>query len=61
MDGVGAASAGDAGRADQIVPTLRQVLAKYKDYLVDKGDGYAQLHPERTPKLIISPISSAAL
>ena len=44
------ANAEDAGRADQIVQTLRQALAKYKDYRVAMGDGYAPLHPERTPK-----------
>ena len=44
------ANADDAGRADQIVQTLRQALAKYKDYRVALNDGYAQKHPERTPK-----------
>ena len=44
------ANADDAGRADQIVQTLRQALAKYKDYRVALNDEYAPLHPERTPK-----------
>jgi len=44
------ANADDAGRADQIVQTLRQALAKYKDYRVAIDDGYVPLHPERTPK-----------
>ena len=43
------ANADDAGRADQIVQTLRQALAKYKDYRVAMDDGYVSLHPERTP------------
>jgi hypothetical protein len=45
-----AANADDARRADQIVQTLRQALAKYKDYRVALNDEYAPLHPERTPK-----------
>ena len=44
------ANTDDAGRADQIVQTLRQALAKYKDYRVAMDDGYVPLHPERTPK-----------
>lgn len=44
------ANADNAGRADQIVQTLRQALAKYKDYRVAMDDGYTPLHPERTPK-----------
>jgi hypothetical protein len=44
------ANADDARRADEIVQTLRQALAKYKDYRVAMDDGYAPLHPERTPK-----------
>jgi ABC-type dipeptide/oligopeptide/nickel transport system ATPase subunit len=44
------ANADDAGRADEIVQTLRQALAKYKDYRVAMDDGYVPLHPERTPK-----------
>ena len=44
------ANADDAGRADQIVQTLRQALAKYKDYRVALTDEYAPLHPERKPK-----------
>ena len=44
------ANADDAGRADQIVQTLRQALAKYKDYRVAVDDGYVPLHPERKPK-----------
>jgi hypothetical protein len=41
------ANAKDAQRADQIVHTLRDALAKYKDYRVAMNDGYAPLHPER--------------
>ena len=44
------ANPGDAQRADQIVQSLRQALAKYKDYRVAMNDGYIPLHPERTPK-----------
>ena len=44
------ANADDVRRADQIVQTLRQVLAKYKDYRVALNDEYAPLHPERRPK-----------
>lgn len=44
------ANADDARRADQIVQTLRQALAKYKDYRVALNDGFAPLHPERKPK-----------
>ena len=44
------ANADDARRADQIVQTLRQALAKYKDYRVALNDEYAPLHPERKPK-----------
>jgi hypothetical protein len=44
------ANTDDAGRADQIVQTLRQALAKYKDYRVAMDDGYIPLHPERKPK-----------
>ena len=44
------ANADDAGRADEIVQTLRQALAKYKDYRVALDDGYVPLHPERKPK-----------
>jgi hypothetical protein len=43
-------NADDVGRADQIVRTLRQALAKYKDYRVALNDEYAPLHPERKPK-----------
>ncbi len=50
MDPLRTANADDAGRADQIVQTLRQALAKYKDYRVAMDDGYASLHPERKPK-----------
>src|SRR5438552_17021671 len=39
------AYADDADRADQIVQTLRQALAKYKDYRVAMDDGYVPLHP----------------
>jgi hypothetical protein len=41
------ANADDAQRADQIVHTLRQALAKYKDSRVAISDGFAPLHPER--------------
>jgi hypothetical protein len=41
------ANANDAQRADQIVHTLRQALAKYKDYHVAMDDGYAPRHPDR--------------
>ncbi|MEO8047398.1 MAG: hypothetical protein ABI684_08930 [Nitrospirota bacterium] len=44
------ANAENAGRANQIVQTLRQALAKYKDYRVAVDDGYVPLHPERKPK-----------
>ena len=44
------ANADDTQRADQIVQTLRQALAKYKDYWVAMDDGYVPLHPERKPK-----------
>ena len=44
------ANADDARRVDQIVQTLRQALAKHKDYRVAMDDGYVPLHPERTPK-----------
>ncbi|MBI3355748.1 MAG: hypothetical protein HY038_03050 [Nitrospirae bacterium] len=45
--GLRPANANDAQRADQIVHTLRDALAKYKDYRVAMNDGYAPLHPER--------------
>jgi len=41
------ANPNDAQRADQIVHTLQQALAKYKDYRVAINDGYILLHPER--------------
>jgi len=44
------ANAEDSRRADQIVQTLRQALAKYRDYRVAMNDGYVPLHPERKPK-----------
>ena len=44
------ANADDARHADQIVQTLRQTLAKYKDYRVAMDDGYVPLHPDRKPK-----------
>ncbi len=53
------ANADDARHADQIVQTLRQTLAKYKDYRVAMDDGYVPLHPDRKPKHYHSPISSA--
>jgi hypothetical protein len=43
------ANAADAQRAEQIVHTLRDALAKYKDYRVAMEEGYAPLHPERKP------------
>ena len=51
-------NADEARHADQIVQTLRQALAKYKDYRVAMDDGYVPLHPE-SQSIIISPISSA--
>jgi len=42
--------AGDPERADQIVQTLRQALAKYKDYRVALDDGFIPMHPERKPR-----------
>lgn len=45
--GLRPANANDAQRAEQIVRTLREALAKYKDYRVAMNDGYAPLHPER--------------
>ena len=44
------ANVDDVRRADQIVQTLRQALAKYKNYRVALNDEYAPLHPERKPK-----------
>lgn len=44
------ADAGDPERADQIVQTLRQALAKYKDYRVALDDGFVPMHPERKPR-----------
>ena len=44
------ANADDTQRADQIVQTLRQALAKYTDYRMALNDEYAPLHPERKPK-----------
>jgi hypothetical protein len=40
----------DTQRAEQIVQTLRQALAKYKDYQMAFNDGFAPVHPERKPK-----------
>jgi len=37
----------DLQRADQIVHTLREALAKYKDYRVAMSEGYVPHHPER--------------
>ncbi|HEY6083815.1 MAG TPA: hypothetical protein VIU63_00375, partial [Nitrospira sp.] len=37
----------EAQRADHIVQSLRESLAKYKDYRVAMSDGYVLLHPER--------------
>ena len=45
--GLRPANTTDAQRAEQIVHTLQQALAKYKDYRVAMDDGYAPLHPER--------------
>ena len=44
------ATAADSKRADHIVQTLRQALAKYKDYRVAMDDGYVPMHPERKPR-----------
>jgi len=44
------ASAGDPERADLIIQTLRQALAKYKDYRVALDDGFVPMHPERKPR-----------
>lgn len=44
------ATAGDSKRADHIVQTLRQGLARYKDYRVAMDDGYVPMHPERKPR-----------
>jgi len=41
------ANTADAQRAEQIVQTLRNTLAKYKDYRVAVEDGFAPVHPER--------------
>jgi hypothetical protein len=41
---------GDRERADQIVQTLREALEKYKDYRVAMDEGFAPMHPERTPR-----------
>jgi hypothetical protein len=43
------ANADDVKRAEQIVHTLRDALAKYKDYRVAMDEGFAPLHPERKP------------
>ena len=43
------ANAADAQCAEEIVRTLRDTLAKYKDYRVAMDEGYAPLHPERKP------------
>jgi hypothetical protein len=44
------ANADDVQRAEQIVHTLREALAKYKDYRVAMDEGFAPLHPERKPR-----------
>ena len=44
------ANAEDAQRGEQIVHTLRDALAKYKDYQVAMDEGFAPLHPERKPR-----------
>jgi hypothetical protein len=44
---LGPTNADDIQRAEQIVHTLRDVLAKYKDYRVAIADGFVPLHPER--------------
>jgi len=41
------ADAEDMRRADEIVHTLREALAKYKDYRVAISEGYVPHHPER--------------
>lgn len=40
-------NADDNFRAEQIVRTLRAVLAKYKDYRIAMDRGFVLLHPER--------------
>ena len=42
-------NADDVQRADQIVRTLREALARYKDYRVAMDEGFAPVHPERKP------------
>jgi len=44
------ATAADSKRADHIVQTLCQALAKYKDYRVAMDDGYVPMHPEKKPR-----------
>jgi hypothetical protein len=44
------ANVDDARRGEQIVQTLREELAKYKDYHVAVNEGYAPLHPDRKAK-----------
>jgi len=44
------ADSGDLERADQIVKTLRQALARYKDYHVAMNEGFVPMHPERKPR-----------
>ena len=41
------ANTADAQRAEQIVQSLRNTLARYKDYRVALEDGFAPVHPER--------------
>jgi hypothetical protein len=43
-------AAGDRERAEQIVRSLRDALAKYKDYHVALNDGFVAMHPERKPR-----------
>ncbi len=55
MDGARSAQAdesvqGESTAQSMDMETLRQALAKYKDYRVAMDDGYVPLHPERKPK-----------
>jgi hypothetical protein len=43
------ANADDVQRAELIVHTLREALAKYRDYRVAMDEGFAPVHPERKP------------
>src|ERR1700726_1422095 len=47
-----AKSDGDQHRADELVATLQQALAKYKDYHVAEADGYKPWHPEMKAQIV---------